>query len=39
MDLIDLVMWVGWIPFVIMLTKALTPTAPPAAPKAADQAS
>ncbi|MBC7625247.1 MAG: hypothetical protein H7232_17910, partial [Aeromicrobium sp.] len=30
MDLIDLVMWVGWIPFVIMLTKALTPPAAPA---------
>jgi hypothetical protein len=41
MELIDLVMWLGWIPFVIMLSKALIP--PPAPPtastKPADQAS
>ncbi len=35
MELIDLVMWVGWIPFVIMLTSALRPGE---AAKPADQA-
>jgi YjbE family integral membrane protein len=35
MELIDLVMWVGWIPFVIMLTSALRPAD---AAKPADQA-
>ena len=41
MELIDLVMWVGWIPFVIMLTKALTPPPAPSAAvvEPADQAS
>jgi YjbE family integral membrane protein len=28
MDLIDLVMWLGWIPFVMMLSGALTPPKP-----------
>jgi len=28
MDIIDLVMWLGWIPFVIMLSAALTPSKP-----------
>jgi YjbE family integral membrane protein len=27
MDLIDLVMWLGWIPFVVMLSSAVTPPA------------
>jgi YjbE family integral membrane protein len=31
MDLIDLVMWVGWIPFVIMLAKELAVSRKPAA--------
>jgi YjbE family integral membrane protein len=35
MELIDLVMWVGWIPFVIMLSSALRPREPN---KAADHA-
>ncbi len=35
MELIDLVMWVGWIPFVIMLARELSTTRKPAAaPKA-----
>ena len=40
MNLIDLMMWVGWIPFVIMLAKTLKPPrAAPAEQAAADQAS
>ena len=36
MELIDLVMWIGWIPFVVMLHKEVTVPAPAGAQVARD---